>query len=103
MGERMRRIVATDYVAPEGVTEDLRETETVNNHSWTMPYGNAELAEYPLLERDAQVGTLRALAESARCGCGRFVVIEGSAGIGKTRLLSEMRAIADPAGIRVLA
>jgi DNA-binding CsgD family transcriptional regulator len=56
-----------------------------------------------LLEREAQVAALEALAGAARGGDGRFVVIEGSAGIGKTRLLAEARAIAGSAGMRVLA
>ena len=46
---------------------------------------------------------MKALADAARRGGGRFVVIEGSAGIGKTRLLAEGRAIAGSAGMRVLA
>jgi DNA-binding CsgD family transcriptional regulator len=56
-----------------------------------------------LLEREAQVAGLRALADAARSTGGRFVVIEGSAGIGKTRLLAEGRGIAGSAGMRVLA
>ncbi|MGH3083053.1 MAG: helix-turn-helix transcriptional regulator [Gaiellaceae bacterium] len=56
-----------------------------------------------LLEREAQVAALEALANAARSGGGRFVVIEGSAGIGKTRLLGVARAIAGSAGMRVLA
>ena len=56
-----------------------------------------------LLEREAQVAALEALAGAARSGGGRFAVIEGSAGIGKTRLLAEARAIAGAAGMRVLA
>jgi DNA-binding CsgD family transcriptional regulator len=56
-----------------------------------------------LLEREAQVAALAALAGAARSGGGRFVVIEGGAGIGKTRLLAEARAIAGSAGMRVLA
>jgi DNA-binding CsgD family transcriptional regulator len=56
-----------------------------------------------LLEREAQVAALRALADGAQSGGGRFVVIEGTAGLGKTRLLAEGRAIADSAGMRVLA
>jgi DNA-binding CsgD family transcriptional regulator len=55
-----------------------------------------------LLERDAQVAALEALTDAARSGGGRFAVIEGSAGIGKTRLLAEARAIAGAAGMRVL-
>jgi DNA-binding CsgD family transcriptional regulator len=56
-----------------------------------------------LLEREVQVAALKALAEGARSGGGRVVVIEGTAGIGKTRLLTEARAIAGTAGMRVLA
>ena len=56
-----------------------------------------------LLEREAQVAALRALADAAQSGVGRFVVIEGSAGIGKSRLLAEARAVAASAEMRVLA
>jgi len=56
-----------------------------------------------LLERESQVAALQALAEAAGLGDGRFAVIEGSAGLGKTRLLGEVRAIAGAAGMRVLA
>jgi len=56
-----------------------------------------------LLERDVQLAALRALADAARSGGGRFVVVEGSAGIGKTRLLAEARAITRSGGMRVLA
>jgi DNA-binding CsgD family transcriptional regulator len=56
-----------------------------------------------LLEREAQVAALEALAGAARSGGGRFAVVEGSAGIGKTRLIAEARAIAGAAGMRVLA
>ena len=49
------------------------------------------------------MAALQALSDAARSGDGRFAVIEGSAGIGKTRLLAEARAIAGSAGMRVLA
>jgi predicted ATPase len=64
-----------------------------------LPPGGTSL----LLEREAQVAALQAWADAARSGGGRFVVIEGTAGIGKTRLLAEARAIAGSAGMRVLA
>src|SRR5262245_1500901 len=60
-------------------------------------------ASSSLLEREAQVGLLEALAAAAAEGEGRLAVIEGGAGIGKTRLLSEARALAADAGMRVLA
>src|SRR5436190_2436742 len=56
-----------------------------------------------LLERDADVAVLRALLDAARDGNGKIAAIEGSAGIGKTRLLAEARAIAAGMGVRVLA
>jgi DNA-binding CsgD family transcriptional regulator len=56
-----------------------------------------------LLEREAQVAALQAVVDAARNGEGRLVVIEGSAGIGKTRLLAETRVIAGSAEMRVLA
>jgi DNA-binding CsgD family transcriptional regulator len=64
-----------------------------------LPPGGTTL----LLEREAQVAALEAVAGAARSGGGRFVVIEGGAGIGKTRLLAEARAIGGSAGMRVLA
>src|SRR5215813_647806 len=64
-----------------------------------LPPGGTTL----LLEREAQVAALEAVAGAAKSGGGRFVVIEGGAGIGKTRLLAEARAIGGSAGMRVLA
>ena len=57
----------------------------------------------PLLERDADLAALRALLDAARDGNGRLVAVEGSAGIGKTRLLAEARWIAAGMGLRVLS
>ena len=65
-----------------------------------LPTGGTTIS---LLEREAQVAALEALADAARSGGGRLAVIEGSAGMGKTRLLAEARAIAGTAGMRVLA
>src|SRR5262245_50093871 len=55
-----------------------------------------------LLEREAQVANLQTLTDEARAGGGRFVVIEGSAGIGKTRLLGEARVLAGATDVRAL-
>src|SRR6266850_1303757 len=57
----------------------------------------------PLLERDADLAALRALVDGARDGNGTLAVIEGSAGIGKTRLLGEARAMGTGMGLRVLS
>jgi DNA-binding CsgD family transcriptional regulator len=55
-----------------------------------------------LLERDGELGALRAAVAAARAGEGQLVVIEGSAGIGKSSLVAESREIARSAGMRVL-
>src|SRR5262249_38246339 len=45
----------------------------------------------------------QALVDGALTGDGRFAVIEGGAGVGKTRLLAEARVTGGAAGLRVLA
>jgi DNA-binding CsgD family transcriptional regulator len=55
-----------------------------------------------MLEREAELATLEALLAAAREGDGRLVVVEGSAGIGKTRLLGETRKLAEVAEFDVL-
>ena len=56
-----------------------------------------------LVERDAEVARLTALLPQLRAGRGHVVVIEGAAGLGKTRLLTTLRDRADAAdGIRAV-
>jgi len=55
------------------------------------------------LEREAEVAALTAVLGAARGGDGRLVVVEGSAGIGKTRLLGEARELAREGDFAVLA
>ncbi|MFD5825420.1 AAA family ATPase [Lentzea sp. NPDC060358] len=50
------------------------------------------------LERDGEIAHLRAALDAATRGEGRVVVIEGLAGIGKTRLVQECRALAKQRG-----
>ena len=59
----------------------------------------------PLLmrEREAELAALQAMLHAAHGGDGRLVVVEGSAGIGKTRLLAEARVRAGAAGFVTLA
>jgi DNA-binding CsgD family transcriptional regulator len=59
-------------------------------------------ADAALLERAAELTALTAALDESRRGVGRLVVIEASAGIGKTRLLQQACDSADRAGMRVL-
>lgn len=54
-----------------------------------------------LLERDRELGELRAAAVAASMGRGRVVLLHGEAGIGKSSLVNALRAD-PPAGVRVL-
>jgi DNA-binding CsgD family transcriptional regulator len=55
-----------------------------------------------LLERGRELGELDNLIDAACAGEGRVALIEGRAGIGKSRLLAEARERARSAGMRVL-
>ncbi len=56
-----------------------------------------------LLERGHELASLAGLGTAARDGEGRIGLIEGPAGIGKTRLLAEGRRCAEEEGFQVLA
>src|SRR5829696_390989 len=55
-----------------------------------------------LLERSAQLARIQSALADARSGRGRFVVVEGPAGIGKTALLAAARTAAASDGMHVL-
>jgi DNA-binding CsgD family transcriptional regulator len=55
-----------------------------------------------MLEREAETAALEAMIGAARGGDGRLVAVEGSPGIGKTRLLGEARNLAQASGFEVL-
>ncbi|HEV2999413.1 MAG TPA: ATP-binding protein, partial [Solirubrobacteraceae bacterium] len=59
--------------------------------------------EAPLLEREAELSAVGAAIEAAAAGAGGVVVVEGPAGIGKTRLLRAARERAAASGMAVLA
>jgi AAA ATPase domain len=61
------------------------------------------LAEPPvLLERESEVGSVRAALRAAGRGAGGVLVVEGAAGMGKSRLLEEAGVRASELGVRVL-
>ena len=54
-----------------------------------------------LVGRDRELSTLRGSLEAARAGRGSFVTIGGEAGLGKSRLISELHTVAREADSRV--
>src|SRR5687767_6666446 len=63
----------------------------------------AETIVRGLLERERELEAAAAALERARNGEGGVLVLHGPAGIGKTRLLEEMRGLARSEGMRVLS
>jgi DNA-binding SARP family transcriptional activator/tetratricopeptide (TPR) repeat protein len=57
-------------------------------------------AAHPLYGRAAELRTLMAAWTAARAGHGQVVLVTGEAGIGKTRLITELAHRADNAGAR---
>jgi DNA-binding CsgD family transcriptional regulator len=55
-----------------------------------------------LYERETELAVLSSALAAARSGAGGLVVIEGPAGIGKSRLLAEAGAVAEARGMTVL-
>jgi DNA-binding CsgD family transcriptional regulator len=67
------------------------------------PAGGLALGETPLLERELELGVFDELLSAGARGGSGLVLIEGPAGIGKSRLIAELRERADAGGVRVLA
>lgn len=57
---------------------------------------------FELYEREDELAALSQALAAARKGTGSLVVVEGPAGIGKSRLLTETRAMADELGMLAL-
>jgi predicted ATPase len=64
--------------------------------------GGQQLATAPIRGRAAGLKMIGALVTALARGRGGVLVIEGPPGIGKSRLLTEVCALADKAGVRTL-
>jgi predicted ATPase len=61
-----------------------------------------EASADPLVERDRELAIIEAALDRARTGAGGVVLVEGVAGLGKSRLLREAAALAYRTGMRTL-
>src|ERR1700733_15502732 len=64
--------------------------------------GGQRLATPPIRGRAGELKVIGALMTALRQGRGGVLVIEGPPGIGKSRLLTEVMALADKGGVRTL-
>jgi DNA-binding CsgD family transcriptional regulator len=74
---------------------------TAKQHSGNSG-GKGSASDDGLYEREAELAALLQALTAARSGDGGLVLIEGPAGIGKSRLLAEARAIAGALGMAAL-
>src|SRR6058998_2663984 len=81
----------------------MRTTPKKSRRIWGPTEGSRVSAASELLEREGELAQLGALIGAAREGAGRLVLVEGGAGIGKTRLLAAARERGAEAGMEVLA
>jgi DNA-binding SARP family transcriptional activator/DNA-binding CsgD family transcriptional regulator len=73
----------------------------VEHAAATQP--SAVVAPDEMVDRDREVRVLRGALDDALGGQGRLALIHGPAGIGKSRLLQELRRLGEERGARVLA
>lgn len=102
--DRCRQILADELgVAPSRETLQLRhQIEVIDAtplHGLSLP---RLVPSEPLLERTEAHAWLVRSFEEARRGQGKFTLVEGEAGVGKTALLDEILAYAAGRGARVL-
>ena len=64
--------------------------------------GGQQLATPPIRGRAGELKVIGALVTALVGGRGGILVIEGPPGIGKSRLLTEVMALADKGGVRTL-
>src|SRR5262249_16888554 len=81
-------------VEPEAETQALYR-ELLRHRSGPARRGRerrARSARSPLIGRHAELGALRRALHRAATGRGQMIVVQGEAGIGKTRLVEELAA-----------
>ncbi|GAA4248907.1 hypothetical protein GCM10022255_030820 [Dactylosporangium darangshiense] len=109
---RARRLLADELGVEPGPALRALESEVLAQASTLTPpaapapprrLSAPPAAAGDLVDRDRELDELRAALAEALDGQARLVLVEGPAGIGKTRLLTEARRDAAGRGARVLA
>jgi class 3 adenylate cyclase len=96
-GDTYRQVGARFNVEPLGDIELKGKSERVTAYRVLGPasdiiaaHGSAQVSA-PLIGRDRELGGLKAAVDQVRGGRGQIVCLIGEAGLGKSRLISELR------------
>ncbi|MBI3957867.1 MAG: AAA family ATPase [Chloroflexi bacterium] len=100
--ERSRRVLAEELgVQPSPETESLRHQIEELNDALTSTVRPVQ-PRLPLLERGEEHTWLVRQWEAARRGAGKFTLLEGSVGVGKTALIEDVLAYTGGLGAHTL-
>jgi class 3 adenylate cyclase/predicted ATPase len=95
--ETARQLAATFVLESIGDISVKGRTEPVTSWRLIAPRTGPALGpSTPLVGREQEMTRFASLVDDLRAGRGQIVLISGDAGIGKTRLLAELRAMAEP-------
>jgi len=102
--EALRRALADELGADPGPATQALHAAALRGEAAPSPVADPLPADRPVLPgRDSEVGVVRAAWAAACVGRGGFVVVRGEPGIGKSRLLEELSAMAARSGGAVLS
>ena len=83
-------------------TRGTRRNHRILLAGYRRGMATGQARQHVLLERAEELAALDAVIADTLAGLGRFAVVEGSAGIGKSSLLAEARLRASEAGMAVV-
>ena len=106
VGELTRRLAGT-AVSFEAVGDLVVKGKPMPVPAWRLAGDNAPVATAPgqqaILGRDGELAVVSEALATVRTGVSGMLGIVGEPGVGKSRLLQEMRELAEGAGMRWLA
>jgi len=103
VGEATRRVIEPlfDWSEPrvlslKGKAEPIRAWEAMGVRALPGRLRGLEGADVELVGRHRELAVLRSVAEALLSGRGGILVVTGEAGLGKSRLLRELRSLLEP-------
>jgi DNA-binding SARP family transcriptional activator len=96
------QLSAKELSIPPQIAERIARVRRAAIEPPSAPNGSLAAIGQQLVGRDALLGELSREAESARAGGARRVVLNGPAGVGKTRVLDELEARLRLRGARIV-